>query len=51
MLANLTAEGGVNQAYTGWAVPAEQGLMSMDEQPMEWIPGFILCVANELITT
>ncbi len=46
--ANITSAGGIRGAYTGWALPAEQGVMSMDEHKMGWIPGFILIVANEM---
>ena len=46
--ANITPEGNILHAYTGWAVPAEQRVMSMDEHQMEWIPGMILTAANEL---
>ncbi len=45
---NITVEGNIVRAYTGWAVPAEERVMSMDEHTMEWIPGFILLVADEL---
>jgi rhamnogalacturonyl hydrolase YesR len=44
----ITDDGRVLQVYTGWAVPAEQRLMSMDEHNMEWIPGFVLCAADLL---
>ena len=45
---NITDAGDIRQAYTGWAVPAERRVMSIDEIKMGWIPGFILCVANEM---
>ncbi len=45
---NITVEGNIVRAYTGWAVPAEDHVMSMDQHKMEWIPGFILLVADEL---
>jgi len=41
-------DGGIQGAYTGWALPAEQRVLSMDEHKMGWIPGFILTVANEM---
>jgi hypothetical protein len=44
----ITDDGRVLQAYTGWAVPAEKRVMSMDEHEMEWIPGFILSAASTL---
>ncbi len=48
MEGNITPEGNILHAYTGWAVPAENRVMSMDEHRMEWIPGMILLAANEL---
>jgi hypothetical protein len=45
---NLTNDGDIRNAYTGWALPAEQRQMSMDEHKMGWIPGFMLIVANEM---
>ena len=44
----ISDDGRVLQAYTGWAVPAEQYIMSMDEHEMEWIPGFVLSAADIL---
>ena len=44
----ITDDGRVLQAYTGWAVTAEQRIMSMDEHNMEWIPGFALSAADLL---
>lgn len=45
---HITPEGEIRQAYTGWAVPAEQGVVEMDNHSMGWIPGFILSTAYEL---
>ncbi len=47
---NITDDGRIRNAYTGWALPAEGRVMSMDEHDMGWIPGFILIVANEMTT-
>jgi hypothetical protein len=47
---HITPEGDIRQAYTGWAVPAEQGIVEMDKHAMGWIPGFVLSTANELAT-
>jgi len=47
---NITDDGRIRNAYTGWALPAESRVMSMDEHDMGWIPGFILIVANEMTT-
>lgn len=46
---NITPDGQIIHAYTGWAVPAENREMSMDEHKMDWIPGLILYTANELL--
>jgi hypothetical protein len=48
---NITPDGGIRQAYTGWAVPAEQDIVEMDRRSMGWIPGFILSAAHELTTS
>ena len=45
---NLTPEGKVRHAYTGYAVPAEKGIVQMDHVEMGWIPGFILSTACEM---
>lgn len=47
---NLTPEGKIVGAYTGWAVPAERRVIEMDKVAMGWIPGFILSAAAELAT-
>ncbi len=47
---HITSDGQIRQAYTGWAVPAEEGRVIMDSEPMGWIPGFILSTAYELTT-
>ncbi len=47
---NITDDGQIRNAYTGWALPAENRQMSIDEHKMGWIPGFILIVANEMTT-
>ncbi len=46
--ANITDDGRIVNAYTGWALPAERGELSIDEHKMGWIPGTILRAANEL---
>jgi hypothetical protein len=45
---NISDGGDIRNAYTGWAIPAEQHVSSMDEHKMGWIPGFILIVGNEI---
>ncbi len=45
---NIRSDGTITAAYTGWALPAEQHVISMDEHKMGWVPGFILIVANEM---
>jgi rhamnogalacturonyl hydrolase YesR len=45
----LTADGDIKGAYTGWAVPAEEGEVDQfDHVKMGWIPGFVLGAAAEL---
>lgn len=49
---NITDDGKIRNAYTGWAVPAERRETDlMDKREMGWIPGFILRTADELSTT
>jgi hypothetical protein len=45
---NITPDGNIVHAFTGWAEPAEERRMVMDHQKQEWVPGFILRVADEL---
>lgn len=45
---NITDDGQIVRAFTGWAGPAEERRMVMDHQKQEWVPGFILRVADEL---
>ncbi|MCW5983272.1 MAG: glycoside hydrolase family 88 protein [Bryobacteraceae bacterium] len=47
---NITDEGKIRNAYTGWAVPAERREIDdeMDRHDMGWIPGFILRTSDEL---
>ncbi len=44
----ITPDGKIVDAYTGWAVPAEQRQIEMDKIAMGWIPGFILSAAAEM---
>lgn len=47
---NIGDDGSIRNAYTGWALPAEQRVLSIDEHKMGWIPGFVLIVADEMAT-
>jgi rhamnogalacturonyl hydrolase YesR len=47
VLGNITPDGNLRRAYTGWAIPAERRELLMDTEPMAWIPGMILRAANE----
>ncbi|MCP5115463.1 MAG: hypothetical protein GY953_31945 [bacterium] len=49
---NITDDGKIVNAYTGWAVPAENRRIqeSIDAREMGWIPGFILRAADEMTT-
>jgi hypothetical protein len=46
----ITPNGDIRCAYTGWAGSAEQGVIAMDTLAMGWIPGFILSTAYELMS-
>jgi hypothetical protein len=48
---HITETGDIRGVYTGWAVPAEEGKMQMDQVRMGWIPGFVLSAANEMTQT
>jgi len=48
---NIGPDGKIVKAYTGWAVPAENRRMEMDQVEMGWIPGFILSAAAEMATS
>jgi len=45
---NVTPDGWVRKVYTGWAVPAEERKMSIDDNYHGWIPGFFLVTADEM---
>jgi hypothetical protein len=45
---NITDDGNIVRAFTGWARPAEERRMVMDHQKQEWVPGFILRVSDEM---
>ena len=45
----VTADGKVINAYTGWAVPAEQKLLKIDERFMGFVPGMVLVAAAQII--
>jgi rhamnogalacturonyl hydrolase YesR len=50
---NINDDGRIRRAYTGWAQPAErEGITEddLDRAPMDWIPGLILCAADEMTT-
>lgn len=47
---NITDDGQIVHAFTGWAGPAEERRMVMDHQKQEWVPGFILRVSDEMTT-
>jgi len=47
---NITSDGRIVHAFTGWAGPAEERRMVMDHQKQEWVPGFILLVSDEMTT-
>jgi rhamnogalacturonyl hydrolase YesR len=47
---HIGPDGKIGKAYTGWAVPAENRQMQMDQVEMGWIPGFVLSAAAEMET-
>jgi len=53
VMRNIDDDGRIRRAYTGWAQPAElRGITEsdLDQAPMDWIPGLILCAADEMTT-
>jgi hypothetical protein len=49
ILSCVSEEGKINNAYTGWAIPAEQKELKMDEKEMGYIPGIILLAAAQIL--
>ncbi len=45
----VTEDGQVKNAYTGWAVPAENKELRMDQQYMGYVPGMVLLAAAQII--
>ncbi len=49
ILKSVDDKGGVHNAYTGWAVPAEnKEVNKMDERFMGFVPGIIMVAADEM---
>ncbi|MFP5041116.1 glycoside hydrolase family 88 protein [Parasediminibacterium sp. JCM 36343] len=50
ILKSVDEKGNVHNAYTGWAVPAEQKQVNkIDERFMGFVPGIIIVAADEMI--
>lgn len=45
----VTEDGTVINAYTGWAVPAEEKVLKMDDRYMGYVPGIVLVAAAQII--
>jgi rhamnogalacturonyl hydrolase YesR len=45
----VSEQGIVKNAYTGWAIPAEQKELKMDEEYMGFIPGMVLLAAAQIL--
>lgn len=45
----VSEDGTVRNAYTGWAIPAEQKQLSMDENYPGYIPGMVLLAAAQIL--
>jgi rhamnogalacturonyl hydrolase YesR len=45
----VSEEGKVSNAYTGWAIPAEQKQLKMDEDYLGFIPGMVLLAAAQIL--
>ena len=45
----VTEDGQVKNAYTGWAIPAENKELRMDQQFMGYVPGMVLLAAAQII--
>jgi len=49
ILSCVSEDGKIRNAYTGWAIPAEQKELKMDEKEMGYIPGIILMAAAQIL--
>jgi rhamnogalacturonyl hydrolase YesR len=49
ILSCVSEDGSVRNAYTGWAIPAEQKQLSMDQHNMGFIPGMVLFAAAQIL--
>jgi rhamnogalacturonyl hydrolase YesR len=45
----VSEDGRITNAYTGWAIPAEQKLLEMDESYLGFIPGMVLLAAAQIL--
>jgi rhamnogalacturonyl hydrolase YesR len=45
----VNEDGQVKNAYTGWAIPAENKELRMDQQFMGYVPGMVLLAASQII--
>ncbi len=46
---SVSEDGRIKNAYTGWAIPAEQKLLQMDEAYLGFIPGMVLLAAAQIL--
>jgi rhamnogalacturonyl hydrolase YesR len=49
ILSCVSEDGKIRNAYSGWAIPAEQKELKMDEKEMGYIPGIILMAAAQIL--
>jgi len=45
----VSEDGRIKNAYTGWAIPAEQKQLEMDEAYLGFIPGMVLLAAAQIL--
>ena len=45
----VSEDGRIKNAYTGWAIPAEQKLLQMDEAYLGFIPGMVMLAAAQIL--
>jgi rhamnogalacturonyl hydrolase YesR len=45
----VSEDGKVKNAYTGWAIPAEQRQLEMDKDYYGYVPGMVLLAAEQIL--
>lgn len=49
VLSSVSSDGRVKNAYTGWAIPAENRELKIDERDLGFIPGMVMMTAAQIL--